>query len=286
MKADNYLEVGLPSQSHEPSSSIESKIDCEEVPCFRCGKMGKVLFSRPPFGIVRCPSCAQVFTSPRLRNLRMVYENPAYFEHNVYGFSRLVNIAFFLQRLWISGRLRLIKREMAKTQVRGTRLLEVGCAYGFFLEAAQRAGFQVMGIEFSQVAAQFARERLGLEVHHGELERSPLLNNTFDIVCFWDVIEHVANPIEFLRAVRYVTVPGGLVFFSCPCFDSLPARLFHSRWWTLRPEQHLSHFTEDTLKRLLSEADLQVVRIIRNPFSQANFGRLDSLVGVARKPDV
>src|SRR3712207_667016 len=86
--------------------------DHEEVNCCRCGVRGTLLFTQRRFGIVRCPRCSLVFTSPRLKQgaLQRLYEDSAYFDSAVYGFSKGINIAMLLQKAWTRGRLQLIRR--------------------------------------------------------------------------------------------------------------------------------------------------------------------------------
>lgn len=259
---------------------MHQRQDLEEARCFRCRRTGEPLYRLNGFGVVRCPDCRQVFVSPRLAGHAQaaVYEDPAYFDEGIYaGGNRL---AASLQRSWTRGRLGVIEAAVGGA-TGGLRLLEIGCAYGHFLSAARDGGFAVHGLEFSPAAAEQARSR-GLHVEQGRLEDLPE-REAFDVVCFWDVLEHVPDPPGFLEAVRGVTRPGGVVAFSCPYFDSVPAKLFRSRWWMLKPDEHIWHFTTRTLRRLFDEARMPVERLIRSPFARSNVGRLDSIVGIARR---
>ncbi|MBA3943050.1 MAG: class I SAM-dependent methyltransferase [Herpetosiphonaceae bacterium] len=257
--------------------------DYEEVTCCRCGISGQLLFTQRRFGIVQCPQCHLVFTSPRLKKeaIRNIYEASSYFDEGVYGFSKQINLGMLLQRAWTRGRLDLI-RGLVKGDPHTKKMLEIGCAYGLFLQAARHQGFEVAGVEYSNTAVQWSAEHLGLPVQQGELKDAQLPSQRFDVICFWDVLEHVDNPVAFLKLVHQYLVPGGIVVFSTPYVNSLPARLLHSRWWTLRPEQHLWHFTPHTLGLLFADAGMHLEQVIADPLAPANIGRLDSLVGVVR----
>lgn len=69
---------------------------------------------------------------------------------------------------------------------------------------------------------------------------------------------------------------------SVPYFSSLPARILRSRWWTLKPEQHIWHYTPTTLALLAARAGLVVTSVTTSPIRRANVARLDSLVAVGR----
>jgi uncharacterized protein (TIRG00374 family) len=250
----------------------------EDAVCFRCGERGDLRWRLDQFALVDCPTCGQAFMSPRLNHegRLALYGDAEYFDAGVYKTER----AKGLQRRWSEGRLDLIDEALAGHQ--SPSLFEVGCAYGVFLESAQERGYRVSGLEFSPIAARTASERLNVEIHTGEIVDLPPAEH--DVVAAWDVIEHVPDPGEFLRAARSQVRPGGFVALSCPRFDSWPARLFRTRWWTLKPHKHIWHFTRSDLRRMLEDADLEEVAMVSSPLRPGNLARLDSLVLLARRP--
>jgi SAM-dependent methyltransferase len=249
-----------------------------------CRREGRPIYDLDPFGVVRCPRCTMVFVSPRLNpeGLQRLYDDVGYFEGDgsVYGGAGRFSPAMFLQRQWMAGRLELAGRESGR-RVAGARLLEIGCAYGLFLDQARRRGYDVTGVELSKGAADHAREQLGLTVFSSQLEEAPL-DGSFDVVCAWDTLEHVPDPVEFWTAVRGLVADDGVVLFSTPYFSSLPSRLLRTRWWTLKPTEHIWQFTPKTHRIVADQAGMTVTHTIRSPLARANFARLDSLVGVAR----
>lgn len=267
--------------------------DTEDVVCCLCRVPGTLVHDVAPFGVVRCPQCELVFISPRLRPeaLQRLYDDAGYFEGGVYGSGVSADAgapstegrlspAMLLQRTWTAGRLALVDRERGGAAA-GGRLLEVGAGYGLFLAAAREAGWTTSGVELSRTGAKHAQDTLGLDVFCGQLEDAPLPPG-FDVVCAWDTVEHVPDPLSFWRTVRSQVADDGVVLFSTPYVSSLPARLLGTRWWTLKPTEHIWHFTPRTHALLLARAGLALTRVVRSPLAPANAGRLDSLVGVAR----
>jgi SAM-dependent methyltransferase len=266
--------------------------DTEDVVCCLCGVPGTLVHDVAPFGVVRCPQCALVFISPRLRPeaLQRLYDDVGYFEGGVYGNALAgddgagagarFSPAMLLQRAWTTGRLRLIEREHGGGPA-GGRLLEVGAGYGLFLAAAREAGWTTSGVELSRTGAAHARDALGLDVFCGQVEDAPFPPG-FDVVCAWDTVEHVPDPLAFWRTARSLVADDGVVLFSTPYYSSLPARLLGTRWWTLKPTEHIWHFTPRTHALLLARAGFALTEVIRSPLAPANAARLDSLVGVAR----
>jgi SAM-dependent methyltransferase len=181
-----------------------------------------------------------------------------------------------LQRTWTAGRLAAVSR----LRPAPVRLLEIGSGYGLFLATARDLGYAVQGVELSRTGSGHARSVLGLDVYCGQLSQAP--NDEADIICFWDTLEHVPDPLDFLQEVRRRLRPDGVFALSVPYFSSLPARLLRSRWWTLKPEQHIWHFTPGTLQLLAARAGLVITSVTKSPLRRANAGRTDSLVAVGR----
>lgn len=162
----------------------------------------------------------------------------------------------------------LKRLEFIERHVRPGRLLDVGCGLGVFLRLANERGWQTQGVELSQFAARYAQETHELDVHNGMLAGLDAPDGSFDVVTFWDSIEHVAQPREdFDRAVRLVR-PGGLLLittdnFACLVADVAAAlyRLSLGRYTypleRVYIDRNLAFFTDDSFRKLLATADIR-----------------------------
>ena len=139
----------------------------------------------------------------------------------------------------------------------GGRLIELGCAYGFFLKEARRY-FDVAGIELADDAAAHARQA-GLNVLSGVADEGNLARlGAADVIVLLDVIEHLPDPRATLElAVRHLN-PGGIVVITTGDFASLYARLAGAHWRLMTPPQHLWFFTPDSIGRLADGLGLRV----------------------------
>jgi 2-polyprenyl-3-methyl-5-hydroxy-6-metoxy-1,4-benzoquinol methylase len=141
------------------------------------------------------------------------------------------------------------------------RLLDVGAATGFFVEQARAVGWDAIGLEPSEWAAEFARRELGMEVFTGTLESMHFADQAFDVVTLWEVIEHLPDPMVTLQEIRRILRPGGQLVLSTPDSGSPVARASGRRWlgWRKVPE-HLFFFDRSNLDRLLTRAGFVPVR--------------------------
>jgi SAM-dependent methyltransferase len=142
----------------------------------------------------------------------------------------------------------------------GGRLLEVGCAYGFFLQEASRY-FEVAGIELADDAATHCRGQ-GLHVLQGTADEAHLEQfGCVDVIVLLDVIEHLPQPRETLDLCGRHLNPGGLVVISTGDFASMVARLSGPKWRLMTPPQHLWYFTPESMRRMSAGLGLSVERL-------------------------
>lgn len=210
---------------------------------------------------MQCRACGLVYVSPRPdpHELAQLY-GEAYFNNDnsgTVGYSNYIgdeaNIRKTFQR-----RLNRIQRF---TDGPG-RLLDVGCAAGFFLSEAQEQGWQVQGLDVSAFAANYTQERFGISARHGSLLDLDFGDQRFDLVTMWDVIEHVPDPAANIAKIAGMLEPGGLFALATPDVGSLPAKLTGQRWVGYKlQEEHVYYFSSDTLRAMLSLAGFEILDV-------------------------
>ena len=237
----------------------------ENVPCGLCGADDAAPVTQiDGFHIVRCRHCDLIYVTPRYQAnfLQEIYTRE-YYDHDgikngleFFGYDNYLadedNI-----RITFSRRLATIEGYVEKG-----RLLDVGCATGFFLDLAQAQGWEVTGTEVSPFSAGYAREHFALDVRLGGLRDLALVSGSYDAVTMWDVIEHVTNPKAELSEAGRLLRPQGLLSIITPDAGSLVARLLGNRWEEFRRvREHIYFFSRRTMTRMLEQAGFDVLRV-------------------------
>jgi SAM-dependent methyltransferase len=142
----------------------------------------------------------------------------------------------------------------------GARLLEVGCGNGSRLTLLRDRGYVVEGQEVAPAGAA-AASALGLTVHLGHLESLALPEGAYDILVMNHVLEHVRDPVAFLRQCRRLLRPGGRLVSIQPNGASLAHRVFGPDWVGLDPPRHLHVFTPRSAARVAKDAGFGRVRV-------------------------
>ena len=153
-----------------------------------------------------------------------------------------------------------------KTMTQGRRLLDVGCSVGFFHEAAVESGFEVNGVELSSAAISMARPDIRARIVHGDV--NVLIGQSdrrFDVVTAFDIIEHTYDPARFLREIRAILDPGGVLVISTPDTGHVLRRLMGRSWPMLQPLQHTVLFSRRGIAELLQNTGFRV-RAVESAF--------------------
>lgn len=237
----------------------------ETIACTVCGTQNNpVLFEGQDewfglpgsFPVRHCQTCGLFYLSPRPTTAEIGrYYPPAYTPYLPAIEDEPSAWVRFNRQLAMSKRLKLIQQHIQQPG----QVLDVGCATGNLLAALQQAGWQPHGVETNSQAADYTRQRFGIPVFTGELQQAQLPASQFDLVIFWDVLEHVHDPRQVLQEAARITRSGGTLLLSLPNPGSLEARLFGSHWAGWDIPRHLQLFPVAVIDRLLQETDWQMV---------------------------
>ena len=238
-----------------PKSALSS------VDCGLCGGAERELkFTDGPFSVVTCTDCGLTYVTPRLSDASLIDEvyNEGYWRSDAAkdrGYTDYRSDQELYVRTY-RRRMSVIRRHFA----RPGRVLDVGCAAGYFLSVMREAGWQVTGLEPSDAIRPHAEELLGKEnIRPGLLGEAGFESGSFDLITLWDVIEHIPDTREALVEIRRLLAPGGRLLVETQNIDSIAAKLLGKKWQHFKHAEHIYHFNPKTLKRLFDSAGFEIL---------------------------
>jgi SAM-dependent methyltransferase len=137
-------------------------------------------------------------------------------------------------------------------------LLETGCGFGFFLEAARKRNWNVVGTELSELALEKCREK-NIPVSRSMDEFDPNGVKLFDVVVSIEVIEHVKDPANEISKYESFVRTNGALYITTPNFNSISRRMLGKKWNVIHYPEHLHYFTPGSIDMLLNKNSFQKI---------------------------
>lgn len=198
--------------------------------------------------LVKCRDCGLVFVSPRLDS-KLILQGYAEAEDPLFASQNAERIFTFEKQM------RRLQKDIDLPK--DAKILDIGCAGGAFLSACRNLGFtHAQGIEPSQWMVAYCQKQ-GLNVQAGILQEGTFPPRMFDVVCLWDVLEHVADPVATLKVVASILKPGGHLVVNFPDYGSLVRKLMGYKW-PFFLSVHLYYFTKKDIGALFQQVGLSV----------------------------
>lgn len=261
-------------QSVDYSEGTSDKmIPFDEYSACICGsdKSHEVLIARDGNRVVECEACGLWRTCPRPK--REAWEaflsaedearNIEVTERRLtYGVAWARNIPLSPSFWWRARRYqarRRVKHLVAAHGGRRPHIHDVGCGAGYFVKSCVEMGYPASGNDLNRYAVSRLREIFGLEVHHGTLRSLLSRLPKVDIVSSREMIEHVYNPLEEIRAAYELLKPSGILSVQTFAIDSDVYRRVGKDWSNFT-WNHTYHFSSRTLSDVVSKAGFEVER--------------------------
>lgn len=210
--------------------------------------------------ILRCLNCGVECLSPQLSDeqLKILYSENYYRAWGIQGeeeneITKEMKIATFQLRL-----------NLIRQFVSSGKVLDVGCATGYFLEIAKTNNFEPHGVEFSEYSAAIAKKKFGdTNIFLGTLEQCNFENKSFDVIAMSDLIEHVRIPKQTLSKAKELLKEDGVIMIMTPDTKTLSNKLMGKRWTHYKLE-HFFYFSQSSIGYLAEQCGLKVLHYERS----------------------
>lgn len=233
-----------------------------EMECPACGERVKFLPKYPEIGIYACPSCKfMVAVTDDIEYTKIYSED--YFDGTEY-------LDYTAEERVLKMNFKKLLNTLIRTIGRPRKVLEIGCAYGFFLDVAKNAGIATVGIDISKDGVEFARKK-GHHAINGNAEDPEIIRKVietygqFDVVVLWDVLEHIRNVDSVIENIKEALKPGGYIVLTTVDAESKYAQKMGKRWRQIHPPTHVSYFGATNIKVFLQRHNFRNIKIKHIP---------------------
>ena len=204
------------------------------------------LFSAKGCALKKCVDCHFVFVDPLPSDeeINSIYENE-YFDKGKY-------IDDFATIMEYKRRGNLISK---CDVVKNSKILDFGCASGEFVNYLKN-DYNIKGIDFSNNAIDIAKKKyFDIEnsfYYYNQLEE---LDDDFDIIVLWDVIEHVKYPLETILLLKQHLKKDGIIILSTPNIGASISKVMKSKWAFMTPPEHLCFFDKKSMNTMIEKTN-------------------------------
>jgi len=239
--------------------------ELEEVSCNICNCNDYKPLFKKEFHVVKCKKCGLVYVNPRLTKSISEEESKEGLNWHLKAQEANDELVGFYE-----GLLHRFQR-YRKTR----RILDVGCGTGVFLHIARKNEWEVYGTELFKQGAEYAKEAYNIDIFQGELKGVNFANSFFDVVTLFEVIEHLQNPLEYLKEIFRILRKGGFLFLTTPNLSSLNFLIRREKWCVVTPSSHIYYFTATTIRKILGLAGFKILELKVRGFNLTNLIILD-----------
>lgn len=223
------------------------------------------------FRIMRCAADGLAYLSPQPgeKYCFSLYNHPTYLK----GTDDMYGMEINDEKSAAIASVRM--NEILEYSPNAKSIMEIGCGHGHLLQEALLRGFiKAKGIEFSKEAARICRSKK-LDVKCGDLNKIKYSSEKFDVIAAFSVLEHLNNPLKFLKEIKKSLKPDGLIFIRVPETPASGPKLSLL--------DHFWHFNEKSIKKILRLAGFKTKNIFPSGVFQGlkHKGKMSNMTVVA-----
>lgn len=215
--------------------------------------------SKSKFKIFRCRGCSHVQLMPKPEE----DENKEFYDKNLQDKNRGKGIDYkklCANNLYDTRRYVRIVQELCHDV--NCKILDIGAGYGFFVNDLYNVGYKnIIGIEISDERRKLALEYGTVPVVDYDINNPDRDIGKFDVITLFHVLEHLSNPIKFLKKLKTFLSPGGLLICETPNVGELLIKEcspYNDFYWI---RAHLNYFSDKTLTDCFRQAGFEKVEI-------------------------
>ncbi|MFY7670667.1 class I SAM-dependent methyltransferase [Tenacibaculum sp. MEBiC06402] len=201
-----------------------------------------------------------LITNPIPDNLDKYYEFDEYISHTDSTKSVIDKVYQIVRNFTLKKKLKLVNSLVSDSK----KILDIGCGTGDFLSVCQNNSWTTIGVEPNKKARDIAQTK-NLVIKE-KLDDIVQLNENFDIITLWHVLEHVPNLTEYIEQLKNLLNDDGTLLIAVPNFKSYDAKYYKEHWAAYDVPRHIWHFSKISIQKIFASYNLKLIKTIPMKF--------------------
>ncbi len=262
IRPDDIMEKQKDAMMADIEYILKRKSGFVKVKCPACNAdRGRLAFQKYTLDYQRCGDCRTIYINPRPTEDQLAdfYRNSQNYEYwNKYIFPATEDAR---REKIFKPRAERVREICKKQKMKPKTLVEVGAGFGTFCEEVQKLGFveKVIAVEPTPGLAQTCRAK-GLNVIESPVEKAEFAPGSVDLVCSFEVLEHLFDPADFIEKCAKIMRPGGLAVITNPNGEGFDVVVSPEHSGTVDVE-HLNYFNPDSMRVLFERFGFEVLEV-------------------------
>lgn len=262
--------VNIHTVSKEISEEINNLAHGKKRVCPLCScDKGQILARAIDKTIIRCARCKLMYISFQVKKISDYTKDYFFEEYKAhYGKTYLEDF----NNIKKQGQIRInhiqtiIKQKKLCFLETQKNLLDIGCAYGPFLDAARQKGWTVFGTDINQDAIDYVTDNLNIPAWVSSFpapdNKNQIFSRQYSVVSLWYVIEHFEDLETVFAAIQKLLIPGGILAFSTPSGTGVSAKKNFAQFISHSPNDHISIWEPQRVRRQLERFGFSVISVV------------------------
>jgi 2-polyprenyl-3-methyl-5-hydroxy-6-metoxy-1,4-benzoquinol methylase len=223
--------------------------------------------SRETFKVVQCDACGFRFTNPRPdeKEIGKYYQAQEYISHSDTSKGLVNKLYQIVRNHTIKQKVKLINRLTKSQKSKVKSILDIGCGTGEFLNASKENGWNITGIEPSEIARKNAKQKYNL-VPLPQEKLFEIDEKKFNVITLWHVLEHVHQLYKTIEQINKILVDDGVLIIAVPNCDSWDAKKYGAYWAAWDLPRHIFHFTKKDIEMLFKKYGFRLAEVLPMKF--------------------
>lgn len=226
--------------------------------------------------LIQCENCGLVVANeiPSKQEIQKLYQQEYFFgmEYSDYKADRPALEANFNKRI------KRLRKSIHKNSV----VIELGSAYGYFLNLIKENVKSHIGFEISKDGVSYSVDELNVRAVNDDFMHHKIKENSVDLVVMWDVVEHLTEPDIYIEKASKILKRGGKLALTTGDIERLIPKIRKEKWRMIHPPTHIYYFSASTLSKLLENYGFSIDYIKYPPVSR-NTGSVIKQLSVNQK---